>query len=582
MSLKERLQESGFVQQVREAWGRMPRGRQVLAVTTAVGVLGVLGWIIATGSRVEYAELMRGADAQDTAAVRDALQKQGIPFELGEGGVIRVPRDQIHRARLDVAQAGLPAGGSVGFEIFDKQDFWANTFSQRVNFHRALEGELSRTVNTLDEVQAARVHLVIPKPALFKEEQKNPTASIVVRLKPGRQLDAARIQGMRLLVASAVEGMSPDEVTVLDSGGAALARPGRDGVLGGQERRMEFARSYEGSLESRIISMLEPIAGHGRVIARVSADLDFTSQSETVEEFDSENPAVRSEHRSSESRGRSQPKPSGVPGARGNLPGQTPDAATATENTAREDEIVNYELNKTLRRRDEPPGRIRRLSVAVLLAGRPVRRAADQEDPGAPAFVPFSEEELGRFGSIVQNAVGFDAERGDAVEVINMPFSGIEEETLLTEPFLPPGLVERMLDWGFILLLVAALYFAVARPLLARPAAAAAGAPGATAALPGEARGDGAKLLSSGEPGDAGPEGTADGATELSGRTDGPGAPKALGPTSLDAERAQQQVPAQVAVRLRDRAIALSRSDAKRAAQVIRAWLQTEEQHADR
>jgi flagellar M-ring protein FliF len=586
MALGDRVKDSRLVQQVRAAWGRLPRGRRVLAGATVVAVLGLFGWVIVTGTRVPWRELMRGQTPQDAAAVRDALEKQGIPYRLEEGGVVLVPEDEIHRARLDVAQAGLPAGGSVGFEIFDRQDFWANTFSQRVNFHRALEGELSRTVTALDEVAAARVHLVIPKPTLFKEEQKHPTASIVVKLAGGRHLSEGQIHGLRLLVASAVEGMSPEDVTVLDSGGAALARPGSAGPLGGQDRRMELAQGLESSLESRIVSLLEPVAGAGRVVARVSADLDFTASSETVEQFDAENPSVLSERRSTESRGRTQPKASGVPGARGNTPGPggAPADGMATESTDRQDELVNYALNKTMRHRDDPPGRLRRLSVAVLLAGRPQRRAAaeagDSAAAAAPEYVPFSDEELTRFDTIVKSAVGFDARRGDVVEVIHMPFSGIEEEALLTEPLLPPGVLQRMLDWGFVLLLVAALYFTVVRPLLGRRATetAAAATAGAGAPALGPGAGRPAGLL-----GDGAEAAGAAGAGEAA-RLGAGGDRRALNPADAGAaadEGPGQPVPAKVAIRLRERAIELSRSDAKRAAQVIRAWLQTEDPRAD-
>ena len=584
----ERLKGNPYATQAREVWGRMPRSRRFLAAGATLAVLGVLWYVIALGSRTEYRELARALEPEDAAAVRAVLDQEGIPYRVEEGGVILVPAHQIHEARLDLARPEVLSGGGAGWSLFDRESLVTSPFTQRVNYHRALEGEISRTVRALDEVQKARVHLVLPKQAVFREEQKKPTASVVLKLKPGRQLSDGQVRGIRLLVASAVEGMRPDDVAVLDSTGAALARPGGDPGTIDQSRRLEMERQVARSMEGRIVSMLEPVAGMGRVIARVNVELDFTKRSERIEEYDADSPAVRSERRVSETRGRTRPRAAGTPGSQGNLGDGAGTTTPASENAQRQDEQVNYELNKTVRTNDEPAGRVRRISVGVVLGGRPRAGAATEGGEPAPVeFVPFTDEELGGFSDIVRTTVGYDEKRGDRVVVSNMPFAGVEEEMMLSEPLLPPELLQKVIDWVFLLLAFGALYFAVLRPLLRRSRSSGgdeAGRKEAPAELP-PAEGADARLLAEGR-------GTKEGQGDASASAALPGAESAareealpageapaagLPPGDPEAKAAAEGVPARLAIKLRERAIELSRADTKRAAQVIRSWLRLEE-----
>jgi flagellar M-ring protein FliF len=390
----------------------------------ALALLGAFGWALARVAEPEPVLLYTGLAIADSAAITRRLEALGVPYELEQdGGTILVPADRALRLRLTLAEEGLPRGGSVGYEIFDSGDiFGTSSFVADLNLKRALEGELARTIGAIAGVRGARVHLVLPKRELFRREQIEPSASITLQMAGGRQLGSRQVQGIRHLVAAAVPDLEPERVTVVDERGDLLARAGDDtegGVL--PSRAEEYREAYESRLERRIEDLLERSLGPGRVRAEVTAELDFDQVSTTEETFDPEGQVVRSTQTIEEETELAERDQDEAVTVAGNLP--TEDAAggaarTSNENTNRAEETINYEISRTVTNHTRAGGRVRRLSVAVLVDG-----TSTPDENGELVYAPRPAEEIAQIGTLVRSAIGFDAERGDVVEVINMPFS---------------------------------------------------------------------------------------------------------------------------------------------------------------
>ncbi len=370
----------------------------------------------------EYQTLFSNLSSEDSASIIDELRKRKIPYKVEAGGVIMVPQEDIYETRIELAGSGLPKGGGVGFEIFDKSTFGMTEFTEKVNYLRALQGELSRTISWLSEVEMARVHIVVPEKRVFLENKDTARASVIVKLRPGRNLRYNQVQGIVHLVSSSVSGLSPENVTIVDTEGNLLTRStgGNTGVL--SPLQMEYKGMLEKRLESRIQDMLEPIVGAGKVVAKVSADIDFKRVEKTEERFDPDSVVVRSEQRSKEE--------SSGGGAGGGVPGllsNTPKGkgakgvAAAIPKSKRQNEVVNYEISKIVSHIVEPSGLIKRLSVAVLVDGS-YKTTKTPDGKENKEYLPRSEEEIKKFENLVKNAVGFVSERGDTVEVVNIPF----------------------------------------------------------------------------------------------------------------------------------------------------------------
>lgn len=421
----------GFRGQVQGIWGRMSTGQRVAMVGVVVVVVAALAWVILGGTSTKMVPLARGLSAEDEAAAVAALEEAKIPYQLDAGGTILVPEAQVHDARLEMAISTSPGGKAVGFELFDESELGRSAFSEKVNFHRAMEGELARTIRHLKPVEKARVHLVIPERRLFEEDQAEPSASVVLELAPGAALSARQVLAIRHLVASAVERLVPDRVAIVDQSGAMLARP--DGEeLGGTEGLFEKQVAFERGLERRVVDLLEPLVGVGNVRAQVSARLDFSKVVETSEKFDPEVSVVRSERTREEKSKSANLQATGQPGTTSNLPGAAGTAAGRQQGneSERSDKVVNYEIDRKTERRETPHARVERLSVAVVVNG------TEQKDPvtGDMAYVARPQDEMNRYQSIVQNAVGFDQTRGDAVSVTNVRFVKPDEEALEGAP----------------------------------------------------------------------------------------------------------------------------------------------------
>lgn len=466
-----------------------PRLRSIVASlgptqTAALGGVCLLVVLLMIGTtywvnRSHWALLATDMDPASMAGVVEKLKTAKVDYLLDPGGrSLRVAADRVDELRMQLAAEGLPSSGRIGFELFDQAMFGATEMTEKVNYQRALEGELERTIGSLSNVASARVHLVLPRESLFMDSDQPAKASVVLRLKSSRPMPAADVQGIAGLVASSVDGLRTEAVTILDSEGQRISRTVGDEVDG---VRFDRQQQVEHDLANRLVALLEPVVGIGRVRANVSATLSAESQNETEEVWDP-NTVVRSRQTSFEADGRS--TISGVAGSRGNLPPDpasptpTPQpTATAAGGNNRTSEVTNYEISKVTRQRVTPPGQLARLTVAVLVDDARIATVnADGEEEITTA--PRSPDDLQQLQQLVASAVGFDAARGDQITVENIAF----ERVSLDAPPLPAAPVsvwqqvrefstenwKLLLQYGLMALLVLGVLLWVARPLIRR------------------------------------------------------------------------------------------------------------------
>ncbi|WP_116654788.1 flagellar basal-body MS-ring/collar protein FliF [Pelagibacterium sediminicola] len=436
----------------------------------AVMLVGFFAFIIIRSTTPQLAPLYTNLEFEDSAAIIAELSAMGTPHELrAEGATILVPRDQITAIRMSLAESGLPRRGQVGYEIFDQQStLGATSFVQNVNHIRALEGELARTISALARVQSARVHLVLPERELFRRDVKEPSASIVLTVRG--QLSSGEIRAIQHLVASAIEGLVPNAVSIVDSSGTLLASgTGSDEMSVTAQAIEERTLGVENRLRTRLEELLSSIVGAGRARVQVSAELDLDRQTRTSEVFDPESQVVRSAQ-TRETGDQSQgPGNLGEVTVANELPGaseQGTEGAGGTSHTSSTlEETFNYEISRTTETTVTEAGAVKRLSVAVVVDGIYTYDAAGNAD-----YAPRSQAELDQINALVRSAMGFDAERGDQVEVVNMQFAQRPDVTAGTEA---PGLFDftredlmRFVEMAVTLLIGLALVLFVMRPLV--------------------------------------------------------------------------------------------------------------------
>ncbi|MFZ5789664.1 MAG: flagellar basal-body MS-ring/collar protein FliF [Pseudomonadota bacterium] len=390
----------------------------------AAGLLGFFAFLAIRLTEPDMALLYANLDPADSGRIVEQLDKLGVPYQLtGDGATIRVPADQALRLRVTMAQEGLPAGGSIGYEIFDRdQPLGTTSFEQQVNRLRALEGELARTIRTIDQVKNARVHLVIPERQLFAKEQPSPSASIILTMQGGAVLDKQQVSAIEHLVAAAVPGLKPNAVSIVDSTGALLAPgsgDGGDGELSGSAEEMRLA--YENRLRRSVEELLQRTLGYGKARAEVNAELDFDRITTNSETYDPDGQVVRSTQTVEEKSDSNDSQAADQVTVANNLPNPNPNSvggSTSASRSQRTEETVNYEISKQTQVHIRETGQVKRLSVAVLVDGT-YATAAD----GTTTYTPRSAEELDQIGKLVKTAIGFDEKRGDTVEVVNMRFA---------------------------------------------------------------------------------------------------------------------------------------------------------------
>ena len=469
-----------------------------LAASVALGVAVVL-WSQQPGYTLLYANL----SSKDAGQVIDALQKSGIVFKVDEAtGAVMVESSKLQTARMQLAKDGLPEGNAMGFEMLQKdQGFGTSQFIETARFQRALEGELSRTIATLRNVEAARVHLAIPKRSVFLRDRSDPTASVMIDLYSGRTLDDEQIAAIVHMVSFSVPHLTPENVTVVNQRGDLLSSSNSTDGLAPTSSQFSYNRKLELTYSDRIRQLLEPIIGTGKVRATVNADLDFTVTERTQEFFNPDLPALRSEQ-ISEDETTAGNAASGIPGAVSNQPpqdavvqqpgaGVDPGAgalpATAPVNSSKHS-VRNYELDKTVSHTKLATGTVRRLSIAVVVDNK---QELDENDELVSK--PWADDELNRFTTLVKEAVGFDVQRGDTVNIVNSSFIPPPEAEVIPEP----SLLEQPWIWdvarqaaGALGLLI--VVFGVLKPVMRSLADKGAQSMQATAMLPAAAAAGGA------------------------------------------------------------------------------------------
>jgi len=477
--------------------GMIPLQQKFGLMVTIAAVVALLlgGWM--WGQTPDYRVLYANLSDRDGGAIISSLQQMNVPFKFAEGGgALLVPANQVHEVRLRLAGQGLPKGGLVGFELMEAQKLGTSQFQEQVNYQRALEGELARSIQSLSAVNGARVHLAFSKPSVFVREQQKPSASVLLSLHPGRSLDAGQVSAIVHLVSSSIPDLPVKNVTVIDQSGSLLTAQGGNNV-GLDPGQLKYLREIEQSFVKRIEAILTPITGANNVLAQVTADIDFT-QTENIAEIFSPNQsapsAVRSQQTSESSGGGSAPA-AGVPGALSNqppanasaplnaapasaqAPGQLPAAvpapvaaqagASAAPSTSRRDSTINYEIDKTIRHTRQPVGAIKRLSVAVVVNHR---KLVDAE--GKVTTKPLAADEVAQINALVKEVMGYSKERGDSLNVTNSAFSVAEVEPAAEVPlWKQPETIATAKDVGRNVLiagLVLFLVLGVLRPLLTK------------------------------------------------------------------------------------------------------------------
>ncbi|MCK6532593.1 MAG: flagellar M-ring protein FliF [Polyangiaceae bacterium] len=443
----------------------------LIFVTTSV-LLGALA-LAFLGSRQNFSILYADLPQEDAGKIVEKLDALKVPYRVERGGsAVLVPEEKVHQLRLELAKSGLPRGGGVGFELFDKSQIGSTEFEQRVNLRRALEGELARSIATVEGVSQARVHLVLPERRLFAADSEKASASVVLKLQNPGNFGKREVAGIVHLVSAAVPGLARDRVSVVSTEGLTLHRPASDTgpkATEAADLHGEQSREVAGTLEQRVKEQLERVVGPGNADVRIHVALDPATRERTEEHYDQAKTALRSEHKVEELAGGEAAGVAGVPGARTNLPdavapGQAPaedklaEGAPGGGGALRRSHTRNWEVDRVTEKTMLPPGDLERVSVAVLLNGRYEDRG------GRPAYVPRSAEELKSLEEIVKRAVGFDEKRGDSIKLETMEFARLDGDR--PPPSIPLPLWRKYLPHavgGFAALLALGVYVLVRR-----------------------------------------------------------------------------------------------------------------------
>ncbi len=460
-----------------------------IAAAAAVAIVVVM---MLWAKQPTYKVLFSNLGDQDGGAIVTQLTQMNIPYQFSDnGGALLIPADKVYETRLKLAAAGLPKGGAVGFELMDQEKFGISQFSEQINYQRALEGELSRTIETLGPVSSARVHLAIPKPSLFVREQKNPSASVTLNLQPGRALDDGQINAIVYMVSSSVSGLPPANVTVVDQSGHLLTQSDNNG-RDLNASQLKYANEVEGRLQRRIESILQPVVGNGNVHAQITAQIDYASREQTDENYQPngspDKAAVRSRQLStSDQTGAT--AVGGVPGALSNQPapaatapvtnppaannanGTQNQAGNNAQNTAsntsssgpsnrRRDETTNYEVDRTITHTQHSAGAVQRLSAAVVV---------NYQVGTDGKAKPLTDDQLKKIDDLVREAMGFSQERGDTLNVVNTPFNEAADETGELPFWKQQAFFDQLLNagrWLLVLIVAWLLWRKMVRPML--------------------------------------------------------------------------------------------------------------------
>jgi flagellar M-ring protein FliF len=441
-----------------------PLSRKIALGAVALISIALFTVIIIQSQTAAHQLLYANLGEADAGSVVNWLKGQKIPYQLkNDGKNIWIPADKLYETRLELAASGLPSGGGIGFEIFDKQSFALTDFVQKVNYTRALQGELSRTITSLAPVEATRVHLALPEKRLFENQQKAATASVIVTLIPGKSLDKDQVQGIIHLVAGSVTGLAPEDVKIIDASGKVLNSNQKDNSDQSVSLDMlAFQQEVEQRMETRALSLLDKTLGEDKSLVRVTATLDFAKVEKTQELFDADDPVVRSEQmQQEESGGQSS---GGVPGVESNLQDNTTGQAGSTPTASKTSRTTNYEISKTISKTVNPVGVVTKVSVSILVADKTI--PGKEKEPATTQ--PRSEEELKSLENMISSALGLVKERGDNINIVSLPFTETPKDAAIAEVTPANMLYEYFpfIKYGLIALGTLVLYFLLIRPLI--------------------------------------------------------------------------------------------------------------------
>lgn len=431
-------------------------------------------WVTDTRYEVLYSDLNK----EDSQKIQILLEEKNIPKLVeNDGKTIKIPEDMVQKWRLQIATLGVNFSGTVGYEVFDKQSFGTTSFVQKVNKQRALEGELVKTIKYIRGVKRARVHLSIPESSPFVSEKKPPSASVVIELDRGVTLTEAEIKGVSQLVSSSVDGMRPENVVILDDRGKKLSENIGDSMTAYTANRVALEQKMNAQMEKQIEEILAKVVGQGKVIAKVNVNMDFTESVSTETTYDQENKAVLSEVSNSQKLNGSRPSPQGIPGARSNLPGETPQPGIPETRNAVDKNLTtrNYNVPSKVTKSKRPTAGLKKVTAAVMIDGRRIPQVDENGQPimaenGQPQMVyePWSEADLANFSAIVSSTIGLSDRRGDKLVIKNMEFA--KEDTAAIEALLREKanreLIKNIIKYLTIGLAISLFFFLVVRPFI--------------------------------------------------------------------------------------------------------------------
>ncbi len=463
-----------FLSQVKNIIGVLSPAKRVALLAIAGGIALGFYFLLTWAGKPEFTYLARNLSPEDAGAVLAKLKEKKVEYQIDDNGSsILVPSVHVHELRMDLAAQGLPRGGGVGFEIFDTTKLGMTEFVQNINYQRALQGELSRTINSFDKVMDSRVHIVMSSKSLFAEQEEPASASVVLKLRYGSWLKKGEIEGIVNLVSSSVSGLHPENVAVIDNTGKIFTAKEKTIAESINSNQLEFQEKVEKNLENRVKTMLDTALGAGQSVVRISCDIDFKKHEKTEEIYFPDNQIARSEQISNLVSFDPDIAPSGIPGVASNITPSKTGTPGTKENIKMEkkDTIVNYEIGKTISHIIEPLGTIKRLSVAVIVDGTyeivqpPVKaeiaetvktvkkdekkakgeeKDAKEESAVQREYLPRTEDEMQKLEAIVKSAINFNEERGDRFDIINMPF----KTTKIFEPEeVPVGIVDKIMEF---------------------------------------------------------------------------------------------------------------------------------------
>lgn len=450
-------------------FGGLNPARKFAFVVILIGLVGTFAGIFYWASKTTYVPLMSNLSPEDSTAIIRYLREKRIPFVVDESGRnLSVPPEKVYDLRLELASSGLAQTGVVGYEVFDKQSFGATSTVQRINEQRALEGELVRTINHIRGVERSRVHLAIPQKSAFLEDDKKPTASVILDLAPNYNPNEDEVRGIQRLVASAVKGLEINSVTIISNAGKQLSNNADDPAAAFAAASLDYQRKFEQKLETKVASLLATAVGEGKVVAKVNADFDFSRVAETQTLVDGENAAIVAQRKDNDVMQGSRPLPNGQPGVRAQVPGpenQVANNPIASNSTQRNREEINFEIPKTTRSTEKPMATLKRLSVAVMVD---VPMVPDAAAAGGMKPEPMSKEKLDELRSVVANAVGWDKDRDPPIEVKNIPFfrEDLDAATRAAQTAERNRLIMNVAQWGAIGLIFTLFFLFVVRPFI--------------------------------------------------------------------------------------------------------------------